>query len=114
MIIRLPMPPSTNALYFNVPRKGRVKTQAYTKWLEQADRWCLVNKTKIGTVLGSCELQIRVPKSRGDVSNRIKALEDYLVSRKITGDDKHNRKVSIEVDESLNEFCEITVIPRAA
>jgi crossover junction endodeoxyribonuclease RusA len=32
----LPPPPSTNALYANVPGKGRVKTRAYKAWITEA------------------------------------------------------------------------------
>jgi Holliday junction resolvase RusA-like endonuclease len=110
VIIRLPMPPTVNQLYFNVPKRGRVKTTAYTKWIEQADRWCMVNGTK-GGVKGPYELHIRAPKSRGDIDGRIKAIADFLVSRRFTSDDKHMLKTSIEVDESLSEFCEITITP---
>ena len=47
---------------------------------------------------------------RGDCSNRLKAAEDYLVSRDITADDKHNWKVSVERDPAIEKgFCEIQV-----
>lgn len=111
----LPVPPSVNALYAN--RKfgrgvGRYKTREYRDWLTQAD--ICFSAQKLGrepTMTGPLEVEIRLPKIRGDVSNRIKAAEDYLVSRLITGDDKNNRKVTAEIDESLGEFCHITITP---
>lgn len=116
MIIRLPVPPSTNALYANRRRGkgyGRIKTSSYHRWTADADKWLLTQwqAIKPHTVTGPCALAIRLPKIRGDASNRIKCVEDYLVSRAITGDDKHNRKVSIEIDERLSSFCEVTVTP---
>lgn len=109
MIIVLPVPPSVNAAYANVPRVGRVKTAAYKAWIRQADGYVLSQKARIKPVSGPCEISIRVPlKMRGDVSNRIKLAEDYLVSRGITGDDRNNRKVSIERAD-VSE-CEIEII----
>lgn len=106
-VIRLPVPPSVNALYRNVRGRGRVKTRLYRQWIKQADKHLMLQAWDIPNG-GKCELMIRLPKIRGDVSNRIKAAEDYLVSRGITADDKHNRKVSVEVDETLT-LCEIEV-----
>ena len=114
MIIRLPVPPSTNALYANRKRGkgyGRIKTGGYRQWLADADSWLLAQWHALPThsVSGSCSIAIRVPKVRGDISNRIKAAEDFLVSRLITSDDSNNRKVSIEVDDRLTTYCEIEV-----
>lgn len=116
MIIRLPVPPSVNALYANRRRGkgyGRIKTSGYRRWQEDAGKWMLTQwrDIKSQTVTGPCVVTIRLPKIRGDVSNRIKALEDFLVSHYLTSDDKHNRKVSIEIDERLVSFCEVTVTP---
>lgn len=114
MIIRLPVPPSVNALYANRKRGrgyGRVKTGGYRQWIADADKWLLAQWRGLEThsVSGPCAIAIRVPKLRGDISNRIKAAEDFLVSRLITSDDSNNRKVSIEVDEKLTTYCEIDV-----
>lgn len=106
--LRLPIPPSVNAMYRNVPKRGRVKTGAYITWLKLADAHFLEQKRGITPVSGPCEIAIKLPRCRGDISNRIKAAEDYLVSRGITGDDRHNRKVSIERDESLT-LCVVTI-----
>lgn len=109
--ISLPVPPSVNQAYRNVPKRGRVKTKAYKAWLAQADNVYLAQKRGITPVTGPCELHIRIPTStRGDASNRIKLCEDYLVSREITGDDKHNRKVTIERDDSVT-CCVMTITP---
>ena len=119
--IRLPVPPSTNKLYRNVTakemawakrhgrtRKGRYPTPAYTSWIKQADLWYLTQKRDVRPITGPAIVEIKLPMSmRGDASNRIKAAEDWLVSRQITSDDSHNRKVSIEF--APVDCCEITV-----
>jgi hypothetical protein len=83
---------------------------AYKRWLIQADKWFLLQKRDIGQIRGRCIVEIKVPKTRADPSTLIKLPEDFLVSREITGDDKHSRKVSVEVDESL-DCCLITITP---
>lgn len=109
IVLRLPVPPSTNNLFLNI-RRGRAKSRAYRDWLAEADKWFLTQKRGLVSIIGPRTLEIKLPKIRGDASNRIKAAEDYLVSRGITGDDKNNRKVSVEIDESL-DCCEVTIKP---
>ena len=112
-VLTLPTPPSVNAAYRNVPGRGRAKTATYIEWMDEADAAFLQQQRSIRRVEGTYELAIRIPaNTRGDISNRIKVCEDYLVSREITSDDKHNRKVSIERDESLTDgFCVVTITP---
>ena len=91
--IYLPVPPSVNALYFNVPKRGRVKTALYKNWINSADALLMTQKP-LPRIRGRLSVRITIPaKTRGDASNRIKAAEDFLVSREITGDDKHNWEV---------------------
>lgn len=109
--LQLPVPPSVNALYGNNKRgtgKGRYKTPAYRSWVAQADLWYLTQKRDVRPVTGPAMVEIRLPLFvRGDCSNRIKAAEDWLVSRQLTSDDRLNRKVSIEF--AAVSCCEITV-----
>lgn len=111
MKITLPLPPSTNHLYANVPGVGRVKTMRYKQWIKAADKYYLAQLRNIKPVSGPISLAIRLPaNTRGDTSNRIKAAEDYLVKRQITGDDKHTWKVSAERVASVAEGeCEIEI-----
>ncbi len=116
MLFRLPIPPSSNNLFANKKGCGRIKTRAYTAWLKEADAWYYLQRlNQQQPIAGPIELHIRLPQIRGDASNRIKAAEDYLVSRKLTGDDKNNRKVTVEIDpgQDMRE-CWITVMGVAA
>ena len=114
MLIRLPVPPSTNAMYFNRKYgkgRGRIKTPAYRKWLVEADGWYLEQKRRlIHPPRVPLSIKIMLPKIRGDASNRIKAAEDYLVSRGITGDDRHNHEVSVKIVPEL-DCCVISITP---
>lgn len=49
---------------------------------------------------------------RGDVSNRIKIAEDFLVSRQLTSDDANNVRVAAERSKRVPDgFREIEVRP---
>ena len=113
MKITLPLPPSTNHLYANVRGIGRVKTVRYKQWIKAADGYLLAQKRDLTPIAGPVELTVFInPKTRGDTSNRIKAAEDYLVSRELTDDDIHTWKVSCERTQFVPEGeCVVFVMP---
>jgi Holliday junction resolvase RusA-like endonuclease len=90
LVIALPMPPSTNNLFFNIG-KGRVRSAQYKAWaLEAGYR---LNAQRPPLMAGKVAILIEVaePKTarRQDVANREKAVTDLLVShRVIQGDDQ--------------------------
>ena len=80
--ISIPIPPSTNKLYRNVSRKGRVKTTQYKSWLSEA-LWLL--KSGLPTLTPPVKLGVTIYGGKGfsvdsDISNRMKAAEDALVA----------------------------------
>src|SRR5258708_5633584 len=112
LIIRLPLPISTNALYANNWRgsgKGRYKTTEYKDWLKRADSLLMTQKWAPIVFAGELDIYIKVTKNtRCDVDNLIKCVLDFLVSRGITGDDRHHRKVSIEKADIVD--CEVEIV----
>ncbi len=89
---KLPYPPSTNALYANVPGKGRVKTARYRTWLRAAGNEILAQQRV--RIDGQVHLTITLtprPGTNPDASNSIKALEDLLVTMEVIEDD--NRRI---------------------
>jgi len=79
-ILALPKPPSTNGLYANKPGGGRNKSERYRTWWRDAEN-ALWQQPK-WHVAGPCVLDLTVKKSgrvKEDISNRIKAVEDFLV-----------------------------------
>jgi hypothetical protein len=109
---RLPVPPSLNNIFINVQKHGRAKSREYRAWLSEADKWYYLQRlNKLKPINGPRALHIRLPRIRGDASNRIKVIEDWLVSRKLTGDDRHNLRVSVEVDSGSVNHCVVTVTP---
>lgn len=110
--LHLPIPPSVNGSTRNVPGRGRVKGKKLKAWIVQADKAYLLQKRSITPMRGACVVEIQLPASmRGDVSNRIKHAEDYLVSREITGDDKNNWEVRAKRNPELTDHCKIIVRP---
>ncbi len=89
--VTLPLPPSANKLFKNIAH-GRAKTRAYVEWRHAAE--AQLRALQLTPVRGPYELAILVPRGAGDISNRIKAVEDILVKVGLTDDDKHNEAVS--------------------
>lgn len=86
--IRLPLPPSVNALYRNVPGRGRVKTARYLTWLKAAGHALKDQKPK--KISGDYQLWLwceRPDKRRRDLANLVKGIEDLLVAHGVVEDD---------------------------
>lgn len=107
--IDLPMPPSTNRLWRSIgPRV--IKSAEYRKWITDAG-WQLKAQRPC-RVKGPVELGVVVGKSRGDLSNRVKALEDLLVLHEVIEGDGPGivRRINLSLDESV-VGCRVTVKP---
>jgi crossover junction endodeoxyribonuclease RusA len=91
LVIALPKPPTSNNLFINGARSGRVKSAQYRAWIKEAG-WRLAEQ-RPPLMAGKVAILIEVeePKTarRQDVANREKAVTDLLVShRVIQGDDQ--------------------------
>jgi crossover junction endodeoxyribonuclease RusA len=87
--VAVPMPPSTNTLFVNIPGRGRVKNGKYRTWQLEA---IPILKTNLEPVQGAVRMHYRLTLGtsfRGDISNRIKALEDAVVEAGIIEGDTH-------------------------
>lgn len=94
----LPLPPSTNNLYFNLKGGGRAKTQAYKKWLSDVRLVCSEAYSLAGRPKwpdkAPMRLRMRVgAKYTRDVSNTIKPVEDALCAFLPIPDDRYNDDV---------------------
>lgn len=107
------IPPSTNNLYANVPRRGRVKTERYRTWLQAAGwdmkryhnvRWN--EPVYLAIVIGKL-------RANADVSNRVKAIEDLLVAHRIIPGDTVQwiRGVDIRLSQKQFDGVEISITP---
>lgn len=94
--VELPMPPSSNKLFANVPGKGRVKTKAYTRWRRNAVLTIFAQVRADRRIGGPVALSICVPTGmRGDLDNRLKSTIDALVASNRIDDDKHVQSIFI-------------------
>lgn len=85
----LPVPPSANNLFVNVPGKGRVKSAEYKAWISSAG-W-LVKSAVVGKPLPAPPYAVvyEVPVDRrSDIANREKAASDLMVKLGLITDDK--------------------------
>jgi len=91
--VQLTMPPSVNACWANVPKKGRVRSTAYRRWSKLATQE--LQQQQAGRVAGKFALVISAGrmKRRCDIDNRIKAVLD-LLSGVVTADDAECERVS--------------------
>ncbi len=122
IVFDLPLPPSVNNLYVNIPGRGRTKAPSYRLWCNTAGVEAKIQKlgwdyqvlaAHQGIILDQkYRLAIDVPENmRGDVSNRIKAVEDLLVSLQLTPDDRKSHSVTINrVDGVPKGRCLVRIL----
>ena len=92
---RLPMPPSTNALYANAPGKGRVKTTRYRSWIDEAG-WELKRQlVPVPHLSGRVAMRIGLStEARIDFDN-IKAIGDLMKRMGLLDDDRQIRDLRV-------------------
>ena len=95
--VELPLPPTMNTAYVNVPGKGRVKASGYSSWQTAAVAMIRVAIPIAKRIAGPIAVSILLPqKLNGDVDNRIKGVLDALVQSGRIDDDRNVIKVSAE------------------
>lgn len=96
--ISIPVPPSVNGAWCNVPGRGRVKSAAYRKWSADAGMLAKVQVAGKPQITGPLVVSIRCerPRAGADVDNRIKPVLDLLTDIRLIGDDSQVVKVSCE------------------
>jgi Holliday junction resolvase RusA-like endonuclease len=109
VIITLPLPPSVNGLFAGMQR--RHLSPEYKAWRIEAGYE--LNLQRPRKCLGKVALafEVREPPTRRaeDLSNRLKACEDLLVSHGIIEGDSQHFVRHIELDWALIEGIRITI-----
>lgn len=119
-IVDLPLPPSNNALFVEAAGRvrgsgrQRVKTPAYKGWLTDAGYLLNIAAARAGVKLDVDDkkdarafpvnwgIWIRADVDhQSDITNRIKATEDLLVSRKLTCGDQWDDRCTVERDRTV-------------
>lgn len=111
----LPMPPSVNSMFRNVPGKGRVKTKEYRSWIGQAG-WMLVTqrnqRRSHKRIDGPIKVEVsayRPSSKRRDLDNILKALLDLLTHTQTIKDDSQVVEINARW---VNEGVPCTMIVR--
>lgn len=103
------IPPSTNNLFLNV-KHGRIRSQKYDTWLQEAQVDYLRQRPKSVTGPVNITMEFQEPKRRSDLDNRVKAPLDFLVkSGVIEADDQTIvRKLNLAWSDEV-EGCRVTI-----
>lgn len=103
------LPPSTNNLFINV-KHGRIRSQKYDTWLQEAQVDYLRQRPKSVTGPVVITMEFQESKRKSDLDNRVKAPLDFLVkSRVIEADDNSIvRKLNLSWSDEV-EGCRVTI-----
>lgn len=94
----LPAPPSVNTLYANVPGKGRVKTRAYKRWIEDAGWHMRLDGDKVRSwqpITGPVQVKILGGNARQDNDAGVKAIFDLMTRMRVWLDDAQVREHTV-------------------
>ena len=97
IILRLPPPISTNAIWRSFVRGGRattIKSAAYRKWM--ADAGAMLEAQRPGCVEGAYKLSLALPcKCRIDLDNSVKAYSDLLEAHQVVANDRLMQRLEV-------------------
>lgn len=116
LMLKFPCPISVNAMYANVPGKGRIRTRAYEQWRQEAMTEIL--RQRPGRIAGpyGVALTVRRVSLRRDLDGLVKGAVDLLVTMGVCDDDRHlqHLEATWSDDESLiGVECRLWSEPRA-
>lgn len=112
----LPLPPSTNNLFFTLKTGGRAKTAIYKQWTKDADLLLGAAYARAGRPVWddktpmALEIRLGLTSRRRDQSNCLKAIED-AVCRLPVPDDRYFDRHIIERDPSLDGMALVRLFP---
>lgn len=111
--LTLPLPPSVNMAWINVPGKGRCRSPEYRRWHKLAFDELTLQKP--GKITGRFAIVINLGriKRRADCDNRCKPILD-LLSGVVTDDDAMCERVSIGWADDVPAERVVLEVRRAA
>lgn len=92
--LKLPIPPSVNALYSGNHR--RFKSKRYKAWIAEAEGCIEGHHSPLAGNLEVCYRICSPDSRRRDIGNYEKALSDFLVDHKMIEDDSHIQRLVME------------------
>ncbi len=98
----LPMPPSINEAYRNVPGVGRVKTSKCRSWIA----WAAfeMKRQARGSIAGAYAIHVEIDRPdnrRRDLSNFLKVLEDTIVAQGLVEDDSLCERIKMRWTQKI-------------
>lgn len=110
----LPVPPSVNELFRNVPGKGRVKTRVYDDWRSHA--LTSIRLQQLAPIAGHVLIRLNIEMSgnRADLDNRVKAIFDAIVDAKLIHDDSLVTGFLVGKLPPVNGLAHIEIRPASA
>lgn len=116
MIVTLPIPPSTNNLYFNLKSGGRAKSVRYKAWLKEAKDACESAFVAAGEPDWPTKQPMRLTVAIGvnytrDITNCVKPIEDALCAFLPIPDDRYNNVVEISRTLDHAGFAKVELLP---
>lgn len=106
-MIKLPLPPSVNAMYRNVPKVGRVKTEAYKRWQKEAMASLTFQAWDMAEPPYKVTIRLNVDH-KSDIDNRVKPILDLLVKHGILTGDQWVNELHVYRDRTV-EQCEVEI-----
>ena len=108
MKIDLPIPPSANNNYVNVPGRGRVKSAAYSRWRRVAA--IMISTSAIPKMKKPYAVLIRANiDHRRDLDNIAKPILDALVESGVIEGDQWVNMITCVRDRKIKE-CSVAVL----
>jgi Holliday junction resolvase RusA-like endonuclease len=101
LTLDLPLAPSVNGLTFNVPGKGRRKTERYSAWLKAAGRELAAQRCPKFTGHVNVSLFAGIPKRSRDIDGTLKAALDLLEAHGIVVNDRLVVSVAARWDRTI-------------
>lgn len=110
-VIRLPMPPSVNDMYFNNKNargRGRVPSKLYEKW--KIDAGWELKAQHVKPTEGQVHIKIDLDDTRrGDADNRAKPVLDLLVSHGIIKNDSKKFVQRVSIGWEAVSGCRVSI-----
>lgn len=108
--VDLSLPPSVNALWFNRPGVGRVRSTTYQTWIKSAG-WELRSQ-RPPRIAGDISVSIRAGRTskRRDLDGCLKALLDILVTHEVIEDDRYVTALAAIWDPTMERGrCRVSI-----
>lgn len=114
--VTLPLPPSANALFRNLKGRGRVKTEGYKAWIDDAAwhvkrAWQDCGKPEISEQPMRLDIELGLTDRRRDATNCVKAIEDLLCACLPVPDDRWNDHIVIRRTPEADGMARVTLAP---